>query len=98
MNREQYLLLLLMEECSEVQKIASKCVRFGKMDKPPDGNLPENRKLLQEEFGDVWTITQMLAEEFNYDFTVYSDAVHVKKKKINKYGNLSKKLGFIKDD
>lgn len=52
---EHEVLIILMEECSEVIQAASKLVRFGKENRPPDG--PDagtsNSRVLGLEIGDA---------------------------------------------
>lgn len=59
MSDEEYLLICLVEECSEVIKEATKILRFG-----GDGINPKNgamnRVLLSEELTDVVSIAKML--------------------------------------
>jgi hypothetical protein len=62
MNRAEYMLTLLMEECAEVSQRASKCLRFGMKDTQPDHELNNTSRLLHEVI-DVLTILEMMTEE-----------------------------------
>ena len=67
LNREQYLLICLAEECAEVQKEISKILRFGLKDKPISslaGNILEsNSARLSQEITDVQALIRMLIKE-----------------------------------
>jgi len=63
MNKTEYLLTCLMEECAEVQQIASKCMRFGLDNHHPSNPNVTNATELQRELIDLDAIKFMLAEE-----------------------------------
>ena len=94
MTKQEHLLVLLMEECAEVSQRASKILRFGLKDK--DGSEPgqpyTNEQRLHFEVNDLLAILDMVYEGKNS----YSSpmAQLQKKKKVEKYLNLSKKLGL----
>lgn len=54
-NREEELLVILQEECSEVVQEISKIFRFGKNQESMDN--------LQKELGDVFAVFKLLIEE-----------------------------------
>lgn len=59
MTRTEHLLILLMEECAEVQQRASKALRFG-LGEVQEGQPLDNRERLSVELADVMAIVQML--------------------------------------
>jgi hypothetical protein len=59
------MLVVLMEECAEVSKAASKCLRFGYDTKGPDG-YGINRKVLASEIGDLLGIVDALPDIEQY--------------------------------
>lgn len=103
MNKEQMLLLKLMEEASEVQKEASKCIQFGLNDLYQDesGVSKTNRDRLQSEIDDFMAILEMC---FNagitdkFPFSRDEEKVNNKRIKVNKFFDYSKKLGRMKDN
>ena len=60
MNRQNELLLILSEECAEVQQAAIKCIRFG-MDSMYCGET--NRVQLEAELGDFMAMFRLILEE-----------------------------------
>ena len=61
MTKDEYLLVHLMEECSEVQKACSKMLRFGKTD--------ENIVDLWNELDDVKFLASQLSFLYKHNFT-----------------------------
>lgn len=53
-------LILLAEECSEVQQAASKCLRFGLDDYRPNVPIPTNRQWLASEIGNVLAMVRVI--------------------------------------
>lgn len=97
MNNEQYLLNKLDEECKEVGMVASKAMQFG-LDSNDNGNLTlTNKEHLFQEVNDLLATIELLNEECGLGFTPNRQAIEAKKVKINKYKEISKKLGFTKD-
>lgn len=96
MTKEQYLLLLLMEECTEVSQRASKAIRFG-LNEVQKGQDYSNSYRIMHEMADLVAVYQMLAEEDVLPH-VSSDLIDVKKEKIEKYYQYSKELGEVADD
>ncbi len=70
-------LILLMEECAEVQQVCAKILRFGIDDTNPQ-NLKTNRQLLEQELGDVHAIIGILVE--NRTISPNQLAIHELKK------------------
>jgi NTP pyrophosphatase (non-canonical NTP hydrolase) len=61
MNHKEHLLVCLAEECAELQKAATKALRFGIDDCGP-GETRTNGESIQHEFNDVLAIIEILAE------------------------------------
>ena len=73
----EHLLVVLMEECAEVQKAASKCYRFGLTDK--------NHSHLVDELNDLLAAVEMLEESGVQTFSIYKDRMEAKKTKVLYY-------------
>lgn len=62
MNKTQFLLTLLGEECSEVQQRCSKAVLFG-MDEVQDGQPHTNSEMILHEFNDLVAVIEGLYQK-----------------------------------
>ena len=60
LNKIDYLLVCLQEECAEVQKVISKSLRFGLEDRYKN---PLNIEKLNCELNDIYAVVRMLNEE-----------------------------------
>ena len=63
-TKKQHLLFCLIEECSEIQKVATKALRFGLEDRHPhveDAKI--NKDLLEEEIIDLLAVMKYLIKE-----------------------------------
>lgn len=78
MNREQFLLTKLAEECNEVAQMALKCQQFG-LEESKNGEFVTNRELLHAELNDIYASVEML-NSYGLDFKPDPEAI--KKKKI----------------
>lgn len=101
MNNKNHLLSLVMEECAEIAKVASKAQRFGKASVGPTENF-DNEQLMILELNDLLTIFKLLQEEEGFfpDYMGdFEDLEHQKKKRvrIDKYREYSKKIGTLDD-
>jgi len=94
MTREQYLLISLMEECAEVQQRASKALRFGLGDTPPDST-ETNAELITKEFGDALALFTMMEEE-GLVKEPSRDHFLRKKLKVKIWSRYSQKRGILK--
>lgn len=94
MNRINYLLTLLSEECAETSQRATKAIRFG-LDEVQKGQDMTNSERLVYEFNDIFCIMQILHEEGYIDKVIDEEALVKKREKIIKYYNYSKDLGLI---
>ena len=81
MNEREYLLVCVMEECSEIQKAASKALRF---------NLNKSEEI-ENEFIDLVALFEMLQL---VTFDEYRIAV--KKKKVRKFMKVSIETGRLR--
>ncbi len=97
MNREQYLLTKLAEECSEVTKVALKAQQFGLDGTKEDGGLT-NREKLNAELQDLFSIVEMLCREIKIGFEVDENALHKKMEKVNFYYQVSVDAGKVTND
>lgn len=62
LSEEQHLIVCLMEEAGEVVQAASKCLRFGMHDSPPDSKLELNRSYLLREIIDFLGVLEEVLE------------------------------------
>jgi hypothetical protein len=97
-NREQFLLLKLAEECAEVAQRASKSIRFGH-DEVQDGQPLTNAERLRNELADLLTTMCMIGEETDHiahfergEGVAYAESTRVK---INRFYEYSVYLGRI---
>ena len=108
MNKTDYLLTCLMEECNEISKECARALRFGLTDKwvqdplPPDWkDLPLPKDAIVHEFYDAMAVLHELYE--NGDLEQPSDLhigylIREKKKRIEKYMKYSAERGRYSDD
>lgn len=94
MNREQYLLMKVMEESNELGVRASKAARFGLHQEQPEQDAGDNEERIIGEFNDLCAVLQMLGlDPFKI---INSDLVERHKKKVERYMALS--MGYGKMD
>ena len=62
MNLPEHLLVIAMEECSELQKELSKALRFGPNDRDPKAPHATNREKIVQEFADLRAVMEMIHE------------------------------------
>ena len=92
MNYQEYLLTCLIEECSEVQKAATKALRFGLNVGHPEKHTT-NAEDIAIEFYELKTIFDILTDN---SFLIYKAATEKNKKEnFDKYVEISKKLGTL---
>jgi hypothetical protein len=94
MNREQFLLMKLAEEASEVAQIALKTVQFGMDEKHPELT-QTNKERIFAELNDLLSIVEMLKLEFDFDFKFSDKQASEKMARVCKYYNYSRKLGKV---
>ena len=96
MDREQFLLVKLAEECNEVAQMAIKSMQFGLDNVKPDQPYT-NRERLNQEFNDLITIMQLLSQENYLEHEPPSpEWIEEKLGRIEKFYNISKEMGKIK--
>lgn len=82
MNRLEELLIILAEECAEIQQAAIKCVRFGMdsvyMEK-------SNRNNLESEIGDLMAMVKLIMEETNLSEENVMNAAEKKLVKVERF-------------
>lgn len=89
-NREQYLLSCLAEECAEVAQRASKALRFGMKEVQP-GQDKSNARRLSDEMTDLVTVYSWLVQTANPNLQPSRE----KSMKIKKYMEYSRELGIL---
>ena len=95
MNKEQFLLLKLSEECAEVSQRALKQIQFGKTEVQV-GQALTNGERLKDKIKDLMVIVTMLEErQFIPEVDRFSDAYIAKKLKLQKYLDYSAELGVL---
>jgi hypothetical protein len=94
MKRDEHLLVILAEECSEVAKEAAKALRFGLDDKEPNQDLT-NRKKIATEFNDLYAVMSMCLDAgiLNDSDMLVATEMEAKKQKVEKYLKYSKSVG-----
>ncbi len=92
MDREQHLLLKLMEECSELAQDAAKAIQFGAHKQCPVGI--SNHAHMQREFNDVLAIIDMLNDD-GMDLHRDPKLICEKINKIEKYALRSEECGQL---
>lgn len=92
MTETEHLLTCLMEECSEVIKNTSKCLRFGLDDADPFKNQPvSNAKTVALELTDLVAVAQMLVERGVIPPYERLDGIMQKKAKVMKMMDYARK-------
>lgn len=97
MTRDQYYLLKLAEECSEVSQRALKQIQFGR-DEVQKGQDKTNAERLVSEIMDLITVIDILEKEKIIGFMEWDDtAEHMSKKKdkMEKFMTYSRELGRV---
>lgn len=99
MNKEEYILTCLIEECSEIQKCATKALRFGLNDKDPrkKDSLTNKEKLI-DEINDCLAILDLLTDENILPKNlVNSEKIQGKLDRIIAFASYSRKLGKLNE-
>ena len=99
MTREEHLLVILAEECTEIAKYATKALRFGLDDCEP-GQPETNARRICLECADLQAVLEMIAES-NCFFQLTGKsvdmkaAIQMKKEKVEKFLLYSAQRGKI---
>jgi len=94
MDREQYLLTKLAEECTELAQITLKTQQFGRDERYPKSKF-NNRERMTQEFNDLLGIIDMLNSEFQYCLSADIGLIEAKREKVNHYYNYSIECGMV---
>jgi NTP pyrophosphatase (non-canonical NTP hydrolase) len=90
MNRLQELLVILAEECAEVQQVASKSIRFGIDAVYQDVS---NRTRLEQELGDFMAMFKLVLEEAHLSGDHIMECAEAKLIKVEKFMTNGKPQG-----
>jgi len=96
MNRQEHLMTILGEECSELHQELCKALRFGLFDYNPDEPASlDNAERISNEFNDLLALVDMVNIET--DGIMYRDEGRVAKKreKVERYLRYSEKCGTL---
>lgn len=99
MNRREYLLACLAEECAEVQHLIGKALRFG-IENKPDGREEPNSELIVRELCDIMAIWDMLEADGSLKGLSLEDLEGMRDAKIAKVESLmdySREIGTLQD-
>ena len=94
MTRQEHLLIILMEECTEVAQRISKALRFGLTEIQPDQPLT-NEERIKDEYGDLIAVAAMLENEGVRITDISSRKIAEKATKVEKFLRLSAKEGRL---
>ena len=95
MKREEHLLVILAEECAEIQQAVTKALRFGLDDHWQ--NEPTNKVKISQELADLMGIYFMLLREDVIPLSEES-LITAKQEKIEKFLLYSESKGKLKED
>jgi len=94
MNRLDHLLWLISEESNELAERASKAARFG-INEIQEGQKLTNYARLKYEANDLLAVLEMLCDELKVSSILDGKAIKLKKEKVEKYLEYSRKLGLL---
>lgn len=100
MNKSEYLLTCLIEECAEVQHRTCKFLRFGPHDHHP-AKLTDNTEELQAEIADLIAVLLLVIDDEilpEIDEITLSKMIADKQAKVAKYMEYSVNCGTLKED
>ncbi len=100
MNQEEYLLVCLMEESSEIAQAAAKSLRFGLDDTHPDRPTETNELDLLTEYYQLLTVMELLQENDKIKKlspTEIQEIKDKKKSKLTEYMSYSQDKGKLRE-
>lgn len=93
MKYDEYLLIKLAEECSELAQVASKMNVFGvESYDPADPSKTTNEEHMNIEFNDILAVVDMLKESMLLNIDRDDSLIEKKKAKMDKMWQISKKI------
>ncbi len=95
MNKTEHLLTCLIEECAEIQKGATKALRFGLDDCGPDEPEKTNADCIAFEYVDLVAIMEMLVERNIIPSLITPELIQKKKDKVLKYMEYAQRRGSL---
>lgn len=96
MNKQEYLLTCLSEECGEISQRVSKILRFGLTEIQPSQELTNSQRLINE-LNDLLGVIQLLEIEKILPRVECLEKQADKKDKVKKYMQISRDVGSLKD-
>ena len=96
MNKREYLLTKLIEECLEVAQRATKALTFGVDEVQPGQNLT-NFERLNGEWNDLLATAELLTEEVDLELWRDVSLIRAKREKILKFMAYSRECGTLTD-
>lgn len=97
MNRNEYLLTCLAEECAEIQKDVCKALRFGIDDLDPHKSDATNRQKIASECCDLVAVIELCEEAGIIDRTGSLLQIEQKKSKVLKWMEYSRNTKSLLD-
>jgi NTP pyrophosphatase (non-canonical NTP hydrolase) len=88
MNKTEYLLTVVSEECAEVSQRACKAARFGMSEIQP-GQQEDNKRRIERELADLMATAELLGLQIRDEDKV------AKREKLKKYMEYSRDLGTL---
>jgi hypothetical protein len=96
MNIDEHLLLVLAEECAEVQQRITKALRFGLQEVQPEQDMT-NEQRISYELNDLLASVELLKQRGLLELYPNGDMVELKKLKVRKYMNYAREQGTLSD-
>lgn len=93
-NKQLYLLILIIEECAEVIQRVCKAIRFGLDEVQPSQELTNGQRI-NYEINDLSCVIDLAAKEKIINQTIFFDMRAKKVEKVEKYMNYSKELNIL---
>lgn len=97
MVETEHLLVILAEECAEVQQQVTKALRFGLDDHEP-GKVETNRMRLRAELHDLTAAVEMLVESGSIAPIHLVGVIQAKKDKVRKFLDYSRERGTLQEE